>query len=286
MIKNNMEKNKKIVIMSVIIALIALLIIILILSFIIMNQKARKASVENLINPFAVNASGYGGSSVNIYDGSESDDDDDKKIDGNPYISNLPDITMPEDSTRTLNLRNYVRDANHSLSQLIWNFTGNTNINVSINNTTHIVTFTPLADWNGAENITFQVTDPDGLYDTDTITVTVTPVDDSAVWGNLSNQNVNEDSADGTIVYANITGRVTDPDSTVVITVISNHTHFDLSVSGNDLVISNLEANWYGVETVILDANGVTASFTLTVNHLMDDCIKICSWGTCYEYCD
>jgi len=281
-----MEKNKKIVIMSVIIALIALLIIILILSFIIMNQKARKASVENLINPFAVNASGYGGSSVNIYDGSESDDDDDKKIDGNPYISNLPDITMPEDSTRTLNLRNYVRDANHSLSQLIWNFTGNTNINVSINNTTHIVTFTPLADWNGAENITFQVTDPDGLYDTDTITVTVTPVDDSAVWGNLSNQNVNEDSADGTIVYANITGRVTDPDSTVVITVISNHTHFDLSVSGNDLVISNLEANWYGVETVILDANGVTASFTLTVNHLMDDCIKICSWGTCYEYCD
>ena len=286
-----MEKNKKIMLIAIIIALAALLIIILILSFLVMNQKSKKASVENIIDPFAIGSSSYGGSSVNIYDGSgnedDDDDDDDEPINGNPYISDIPDITMPEDSViSSLCLDNYAEDANHSLSQLAWNFTGNTNINVSINNTTHIVTFTPLADWNGAENITFRVTDPDGLYDTDTMTVTVTPVDDEAVWSNLTNRNVDEDSPDGTVVYANITSQVTDPDSAVNITVASTHSHFDLSVSGNDLVISNLEANWYGSENVVLDANGVTASFTLTVNHLMDDCVKICSWGSCYKYCD
>jgi len=276
--------------MSILIALAALLIIILTLSILIMNQKAKKASVENIINPFAINASSHGGSSINIYNGgsgNDDDDDDEDEIDGNPYISNIPDITMPEDSVlSSLDLDNYARDDNHSLSELVWNFTGNTNINVSVNNTTHIVTFTPLADWNGAENITFQVTDPDGLYDADTMTVTVTPVDDGAVWNNLTNRNINEDSPNGTVVYANITSQVTDPDSAVNITVASTHIHFDLSVSGNDLVISNLEANWYGSENVVLSANGVTASFTLTVNHLMDDCIKICSWGSCYEYCD
>ena len=285
-----MEKNKKIVLMSILIALIALLIIILIISFIIFSQKAKKASVENIINPFAINASSNGGSSVNIYSGNaddNDDNDDEDEIDGNPYISNIPDVTMPEDSVfSSLDLDNYARDDNHSLSELVWNATGNINIHVSINNTTHIVTFTPIANWNGAENITFQVTDSDGLYDTDTMTITVTPVDDTSVWNNLTNRNVDEDSADGTVVYANITSQVTDPDSAVNITVASTHTHFQLSVSGNDLVISNLEANWYGSENVVLSANGVTASFTLTVNHLMDDCVKICSWGSCYKYCD
>lgn len=285
-----MEKNNKIMLMSILIALIALLIIILIISFIIFSQKAKKASVENLINPFAINGSGHGASSVNIYSGNadnNDDNEDEDEIDGNPYISNIPDITILEDSVHSsLDLDNYARDDNHSLSELVWNFTGNTNINVSVNNTTHMVTFTPMPNWNGAENITFQVTDPDGLYDTDTMTVTVTPVDDSAVWNNLTNRNVDEDSADGTVVYTNITSQVTDPDSAVNITVASTHSHFDLSVSGTDLVISNLEANWYGSETVILNANGATASFTLTVNHLMDDCVKICSWGSCYKYCD
>ncbi len=291
LLKNNMEKNNKIVLMSVLIAIIALFIVLLILSFIILNQKAKKAGVENIINPFAINASLGGAGSVNIYSGGGSgsdddDDDDDDKIDGNPYISILPDITIAEDHSKSLDLDNYVKDSNNTLDELVWNFSGNTNINVSINNTTHVVTFTPLADWNGAENITFQVTDPDGLYDTDTMTVTVTPVDDPAVWNSLSDQSVEEDSADGTIVYANLTGQVYDPDSTITITVTSTHTHFDLSMSGNDLVISNLEANWYGVETVNLNANGASASFVLTVNNV-EDCREICDGrGRCYEYCD
>ena len=79
--------------------------------------------------------------------------------------------------------------------------------------------------------------------------------------------------------------RVTDPDSPITLTVGTN-AHFDVYVSGNDLRINNLDANWYGSETVVVYANGVANSFTLNIRHLLDDCVKICSWGTCYELCD
>ncbi len=286
-----MEKNNKIVIMSIVIALIALLIIILSLSFLVLTQTIKRAHVENLIDPLAsLGESSYSGSIINIFDGDADgdDDDEDEEISGNPNIYGLPNIYFDEDTFHdTLDLDNYVTDGNHSLSELTWNVTGNSNITITIDNSTHMVNFSAPAEWSGAENVTFNVTDPDGLYDEETILVTVLPVDDPTVWNVLSDQNTDEDSADNTVVYANITSEVTDPDSpSINITVVSIHSDFDLEVIGNDLIIQNLTADWYGNETVTLEANGVYASFTLNVNHLLDDCIKICSWGTCYELCD
>lgn len=287
-----MEKNNKIVIMSLVIALIALLIIILCLSFVILMQKARKARVENLIDPLAsLGDDGiYGGSIVNIYDGSrgggDDDDDDDDPINGNPRITNIPDISFLEDTVfNTLDLDNYVTDSNHTLAELVWNVSGNTNIIISIDNASHVVTFSAPLNWNGVENVTFRVTDPDGLYDEENVTVTVIPVDDSLVWSSLSSQTIDEDSNDGTVVYSNIMSRVSDPDSPITLTVGPN-SHFNVLVNGNDLVIDNLEANWYGSEIVTVYANGVPAGFTLNIKHLLDDCVEICSWGTCYELCD
>ena len=183
-----MEKNNKIVIMSLVIALIALLLIILCLSFLVLTQKARKAHVENLIDPLSgLSDDVHAGSIVNIYDGDaddDDDDDDDEPIDGNPRITNIPDVSFPEDTIfNSLDLDNYVVDANHTVNELTWNVTGNSNITISINDTTHIVTFSAPADWSGTENVTFRVTDPDGLYDEENVTVTVTPVDD-LLYGN------------------------------------------------------------------------------------------------------
>ena len=285
-----MEKNNKIVIMSIVIALIALLIIILSLSFIVLTQTTKKAHVENLIDPLAsFGDSNYGGSIINIFDGDADgdDDDEDEEISGNPNIQGLPDIYFDEDTFHdTLDLDNYVTDGNHSLSELIWNVTGNTNITITIDNSTHMVNFSAPANWSGAENVTFNVTDPDGLYDEETILVTVLPVDDPTVWNVLSDQNTDEDSPDDTVIYANITSEVIDPDSTTNITVVSSHSDFEVEVTGNDLMIVDLTANWYGSEVVVLECNGAYASFTLTVNHLLDDCVEICSWGTCYKLCD
>src|SRR4030042_794821 len=224
-----MEKQRKIVVMSMLIALIALVIIILALSFILLNQIKNKAHVENLIDPLAGFAdSGTPGQNIiNIYSGDGKSEDNAVDEDVELRILGLPNIYFEEDTIHdSLDLDNYAEDDYDALSELIWSVSGNSNITIIIDNDTHEVIFSAPVDWNGVESDTF------------------------------------------------------------TITVSSTHTHFDLSISGNDLVISNLEANWYGVENVVLDANGETASFTLTVNHLMDDCIQICSWGTCYRYCD
>ncbi len=374
-----MEKNKKIVTMSILIAIVALLIIILTLSFVIANQKFKKAHVENLIDPLAsLGFNSYGGSIVNIFDGnSDNDDEDDddedttspnsisnliagtigtdfitwlwdnpsdsdfKEVliylngvhitntssesynatglnenttytitihttdyDGNinntdinntqttgqsmtaPVITSIPNITMQEDTIHnTLDLDDYVTDSDNLNSELTWTFSGNTNIAISIDNSTHIITFTPNTNWNGNENITFRVEDPDSNFDLATINVNVTGEDDLAVWQSLSNQEINEDSNDGTIVYSDILSRVSDPDSPITLTIGSN-SHFDIELNGNDLVINNLQDNWYGSEVITLNANGETANFILTVNQLLDDCIEICSWGYCYEHCE
>jgi len=205
-----------------------------------------------------------------------------------PVISNIEDIYMLEDGTAYLSqsLDYYVSDPDNADSEITWSFSGNTNINVDIDPVTRNVTFTATPNWYGTEWITFIATDPNGNYDSDVVMVEVTPVDDPAAWNSLSNQEINEDSADGTIVYQNIVGQVTDIDSPINVNVVSTSSHYDLSISGNDLIISNLEANWYGTETVTLDCNGVTATFTLRVNQLYDDCIKLCGYISCEEVCD
>ena len=204
-----------------------------------------------------------------------------------PVVSGLPDITFAEDtSDNSIDLDNYVTDPDNTGAEMTWTFTGNTNIVVSIGSD-NVVTFTTLTpNWNGVETITFRATDPDSNWDEDTITVTVTPVDDNTVWQTLSDQTIDEDSPVGTVVYDDIISRVSDVDGPVTINVASSNTHFTLNFVGDDLILTQLNKNWYGSETVTLEANGQTASFTLDVSQLMDDCIEICSYSTCYTYCD
>lgn len=142
--------------------------------------------------------------------------------------------------------------------------------------------------------LTFSLVVSDGIANSTADTVTINVNDVPISWLPLSNQNVNEDLKDNTnaparasrVAYANITSRVIDVDGTPAITVVSTHSHYTLSIVGNDLVISNIVPNWYGAENVMLSANGVTTSFVLTVNHLLDDCISIPGYGGTYTVCD
>ena len=202
-----------------------------------------------------------------------------------PNVVGIPDIAFGEDgSDSTIDLDDYVTDSDNTDAEMTWTHSGNTNVFISISSS-NVVTFTATPNWDGAEFITFRATDPDGHYDEDVMLVTVTPVDDSSIWLPLSNQNINEDSPDS-VIYANIISQVTDVDNPIVINVISIHSHYVLSVVGNDLMLSNLYANWYGSEIVVLECNGETAMFTLTINKLLDDCVTICSYGSCYTFCD
>ncbi|MFA5175812.1 MAG: tandem-95 repeat protein [Candidatus Nanoarchaeia archaeon] len=103
-------------------------------------------------------------------------------VNDDPIVTDIPDLTMTEDSVVTsIDLDDYVSDIDNTDAQITWTTSGNTNIGVSINPTTHVVTFTPAHDWSGVEPITFIANDGNGGTDSDVSIVTVTPVADYKV---------------------------------------------------------------------------------------------------------
>ncbi|MCP3684148.1 MAG: hypothetical protein GY861_15815 [bacterium] len=99
------------------------------------------------------------------------------------FTATIPAQVKAEDADPwTLDLDNYASDAEDTQTQLTWSTTGgNTSlVGISINPTTHVVTFTPVANANGATTVTFRVTDTGALYDEQAVTVTLTSVLDDA----------------------------------------------------------------------------------------------------------
>ncbi|MCZ6679992.1 MAG: hypothetical protein O7E52_22395 [Candidatus Poribacteria bacterium] len=62
----------------------------------------------------------------------------------------------------SLDLDLHVQDTNNTPEQLSWEASGNANVIVNINPTTHIVAFRAVEDWIGKETITFTARDPEG----------------------------------------------------------------------------------------------------------------------------
>ncbi len=86
-------------------------------------------------------------------------------------------INFNEDSYNdTLNLSDYVMDANDNVEDLTWTYTGNTYLDISITN--KIVNFSAEHDWYGSEDITFTATDPSSQAGSDSLNITVIAVND------------------------------------------------------------------------------------------------------------
>ncbi|NAW80729.1 tandem-95 repeat protein, partial [Vibrio sp. V43_P6S15P86] len=91
--------------------------------------------------------------------------------------SNLADQTLAEDFTPySIDLNTAFSDVDNVDGELSFSVSGNSNIQVAIVN--GIATFTPTADWNGSEILTFTATDPSGESVSQTVNFTVAPVAD------------------------------------------------------------------------------------------------------------
>ena len=91
-----------------------------------------------------------------------------------PVVSDIPDQTVPELGTfEAIDLGLYVYDPDNSPAELVWTYSGNTELVVDITDGIATVTL-PFAEWTGSETITFTATDPGGLFDSDDATFTVT----------------------------------------------------------------------------------------------------------------
>jgi len=87
-----------------------------------------------------------------------------KSINDIPVFKKIPDQAIEEKSEfSSIILDEYVNDADHDLSKLKFDVSGNKDIKVNVNQKTREVTFkTPSELWNGAETVTITATDPEG----------------------------------------------------------------------------------------------------------------------------
>ena len=95
-----------------------------------------------------------------------------------PVVSDIPDQTIDEgNSFATINLDDYVTDADNADEAIDWTASGSTYLTVTID-ANRVATIDIPANWSGSETITFTAEDPDGLSDGDSATFTVIPNND------------------------------------------------------------------------------------------------------------
>lgn len=98
-----------------------------------------------------------------------------------PHLALPETLSFPEDSLLILELDDFVSDVNDPDSTLTWRwFPGKEEaiVTLSIDTTSHEAVFSAPENWNGIDLIVLTVTDPHEAWDTDTVIVVVSPVND------------------------------------------------------------------------------------------------------------
>ncbi|MDW1615645.1 tandem-95 repeat protein, partial [Vibrio sp. Vb2873] len=175
--------------------------------------------------------------------------------------SNLADQTLAEDFTPySIDLNTAFSDVDNVDGDLTFSVSGNSNIQVAIVN--GIATFTPTADWNGSEALTFTATDPSGESVSQTVNFTVAPVADIVA----DNATVVEDTP--TII--NVLGNDTFEGDDKVVSLDTNNgpANGTVSVNPDGSVTYTPNDNYHGTDsfTYIVTSGGVSESTTVNVD--------------------
>ncbi|HHX8285875.1 TPA: tandem-95 repeat protein [Vibrio diabolicus] len=175
--------------------------------------------------------------------------------------SSIADQTLAEDFTPySINLNTAFSDVDNVDGELTFSVSGNSNVNVSIEN--GIATFTPTADWNGSEALTFTATDPSGESVNQTVNFTVAPVADIVA----DKATVVEDTPTIIKVLDNDTFEGNDK----VVSLDSNNgpANGTVSVNPDGSVTYTPNDNYHGTDsfTYIVTSGGVSESTTVNVD--------------------
>ena len=124
-------------------------------------------------------------------------------------------------------------------------------------------TYTPAANFHGIDTFTYTVTDPGGLSDTATVTITVRAVNDAPVALD-DTATTPEDTAVAVAVLGNDSD--VDGDSLTVVAVGAPSAGSAMIVGGN--VVYTPAANFHGTDSftyTVMDPGGLTAAATVTI---------------------
>ncbi len=91
----------------------------------------------------------------------------------------IPDRTIPEDMSETLNLKNFEKDVDNVDAERTWTIAGgNPSLFTATIDINEMLTITTVANQSGQATVTLTLTDLDGLTATQDVLVTITPVND------------------------------------------------------------------------------------------------------------
>ena len=160
----------------------------------------------------------------------------------------------------TIDLNSAFSDIETPDTSLIYNVTGNSNINVSITN--GIATISNTADWNGSESLTFIATDSGGLTSEQAITFNVSAVNDSVDDLNVI---VNEDILTLIDVLANDSF-----EGSPVITATSATSNGTVEINADNTLTYTPDRNYVGQDefTYEVTSGGITEVKTVTLSVL------------------
>ncbi|MCZ6398898.1 tandem-95 repeat protein, partial [Vibrio alginolyticus] len=175
--------------------------------------------------------------------------------------SSIADQALAEDFTPySIDLNTAFSDVDNADGELTFSVSGNSNIQVAIVN--GIATFTPTADWNGSENLTFTATDPSGESVSQTVNFTVAPVADIVA----DNATVVEDTPTIIKVLGNDTFE--GDDKVVSLDTNNGPANGTVSVNPDGSVTYTPNDNYHGADsfTYIVTSGGVSESTTVNVD--------------------
>ena len=168
-----------------------------------------------------------------------------------PVVSDIPDQTIPEDSSFTsITLDNYVSDPDNADTEISWTASATNNISVTITDRIASITIND-PEWGGSETVTFTAEDPDGLTDSDDALFAVTAVNDPPQILPFQELTFNEDDSLVTAIALLLYEYVDDPDhpdSLLRITFKDGQNVIAYVDSPN--VVMKAPANWYGSDTL------------------------------------
>ncbi|MGY6404716.1 tandem-95 repeat protein [Vibrio parahaemolyticus] len=175
--------------------------------------------------------------------------------------SSIADQTLAEDFTPyTIDLNTAFSDVDNVDGELTFSVSGNSNIQVAIVN--GIATFTPTADWNGSETLTFTATDSSGESISQTVNFTVAPVADIVA----DKATVVEDTPTIIKVLGNDTFE--GDDQVVSLDTNNGPANGTVSVNPDGSVTYTPNDNYHGTDsfTYIVTSGGVSESTTVSVD--------------------
>jgi len=199
----------------------------------------------------------------------------------NPLIVQISDILVSEDfSSYSWNLANNISDADTTDANLIkmYYLNDSTIFTVSINNATNGITFLPILNMFGSVQVTLNVTDDEGLWNSTSFMFTVNATNDMPQFVDILNFDLNEDFGSYII---NVTANISDIETALADLTLSYSLN-DSSIFGisvNDIThtatLTSI-SNMYGsveVNLGVWDEGGLVngSTFMVTVGSVNDN---------------